>query len=258
MSKVSNAIKQQLTRFGLRRSEWLPKELFEDDVFLVAYPKSGSTWLRFQLANLIHEGAEEVDFHNYHHHMPVVGSPEEKALLHGPRILSTHAPCSPQYKKVIYQVRDGRDVYVSYYHHLKRFLPEGMTFGQFLTDWKHYPGRWSDHVTDWLDGYPSEQLLVVQYESMLREPIAELRRIAEFVGIESDEAMLKDAVERSSFSKMKKSESDKGRYNTADGPKEFVRKGVAGDWTNTFTDTDLQVFDELEGAAMRRLGYQPE
>jgi len=43
--------------------------VFPDDTFLVSYPKSGNTWARFLIANLIHPG-EKIDFSNVNRIIP--------------------------------------------------------------------------------------------------------------------------------------------------------------------------------------------
>ena len=35
--------------------DFVPKTIFPDDVFIVSYPKSGSTWLRFLIGNYLSE-----------------------------------------------------------------------------------------------------------------------------------------------------------------------------------------------------------
>ena len=54
-------------------SQWLPDPLYADDIFITSYPKSGNTWLRFLLANLLKRHEEEIDFHTVHNYVPEVG-----------------------------------------------------------------------------------------------------------------------------------------------------------------------------------------
>ncbi len=256
MSKVSSAVRQFLTHAGLHRSAWLPQQLLDDDVFLITYPKSGTTWLRFQIGYLLQGSAgEEIDFHNCHRLVPSIGSPQEQQLASRPRVLSSHAPYQREFNKVIYVVRDGRDVYVSYYHHLQQFLPPDTTFSQFLKSRKIWPCRWSNHVTGWLTNSAPGQLLLVRYEDMLADGVDQLRRVADFIGIEATTDDLKNAVARSTFDAMQKTESKKGRFKPESGPKQFVRKGIAGDWKNTFTATDLRTFNRLDGPTLDWLNH---
>lgn len=212
--------------------------------------------MRFQIANLLREpGGEEIDFHNYRFRVPAVGSEHEEVAGDGPRVLSTHAPYQRQMKQVIYIVRDGRDVYVSFYHHLKRTLPPGTTFSEFLAQ-KQWPCRWSEHVNGWLDNARLNQLLLVRYEDMFTDGVEQLARVAEFAGLDRSRDQIADAVARSSFDRMKRTETEKGRYNSDEGPKNFVRKGVAGDWTTTFSPADIELFNDLERSGMDRMGYR--
>src|SRR5262250_161756 len=88
-----------------------------DDVFLVSYPRSGNTWTRFLVANLLHPH-EPATFANIERMVPDIYVNSQVALLRvpHPRVLKSHEPFDPRYKKVVYIVRDPRDVAVSMYH----------------------------------------------------------------------------------------------------------------------------------------------
>src|SRR5947209_7763262 len=47
--------------------------VFPDDTMIVSYPRSGNTWTRFLIANLLHP-AEEVDFLNIEKFIPDTSS----------------------------------------------------------------------------------------------------------------------------------------------------------------------------------------
>src|SRR5207253_5494584 len=91
--------------------------IYPDDVFLVSYPRSGNTWTRFLIGNLLSIN-EPVNFANIESKIPeIYNNPNRKLRrLPRPRIIKSHEVFDPRYKKVIYIVRDPRDVAVSYYH----------------------------------------------------------------------------------------------------------------------------------------------
>src|ERR1035438_7325511 len=73
-----------------------------DDTFLVSYPKSGNTWVRLLLANLIHPN-ETVGFANINRLLPAPGVLSKRFLktLPRPRILKSHEPFDVRFRKVI-------------------------------------------------------------------------------------------------------------------------------------------------------------
>ena len=90
--------------------------VYPDDVFIVSYLKSGNTWTRFLIGNLAHP--EGVDFSNINRIVPDPVDLSKRYLkkMPRPRILKSHQPFDPRYKKVICIVRDPRDVVLSEYH----------------------------------------------------------------------------------------------------------------------------------------------
>src|SRR5215468_2315878 len=91
--------------------------VFPDDVFLVSYPRSGNTWARFLVSNLVHPG-EPTTFANVESRIPEIYFNPDHVMrrLPRPRVLKSHECFQPHYPRVIYIARDPRDVAVSSYH----------------------------------------------------------------------------------------------------------------------------------------------
>jgi hypothetical protein len=242
--------------------------VYPDDTFLVSYPKSGNTWVRFLLANLIYPN-ETVGFANINRLLPAPGVLTKRFMksLPRPRILKSHEPFDVRFRKVIYLVRDPRDVAVSEYHfdRKKRYIAEGMTLEQFIEPFlagetSSY-GSWWEHVASWIGPrYGNPAFLVARYEDLLADPIGETGKIAEFLGIAADEARLKAAVERSSADRMRKLEkqdADKwtGTKNTVkDIP--FVRAAKSGGWKESLPPAAVERIEVAWFPLMNFLGYE--
>src|SRR5437868_9727768 len=97
-------------------------KVLTDDVFVVSYPRSGNTWTRFLIANLI-SPEDPATFANIEQKLPDIYRHSQRQLLQSPRprMLKSHEAFDSRYKKVIYIVRDPRDVSVSGYHYRIKF-----------------------------------------------------------------------------------------------------------------------------------------
>ena len=86
---------------------------FDDDVWIVSYPKSGNTWTRFLIANLT-SGGERVDWTNIDRRVPDIyqGRDSLYQSLPRPRYFKSHEAYRPEYRRVVFIVRDPRDVAV--------------------------------------------------------------------------------------------------------------------------------------------------
>ena len=238
-------------------SQWLPSTLYSDDIFITSYPKSGNTWLRFLLANLLKRQDEEIDFHTVHNYVPEVGKQEEIIkTLKRPRVMKSHAPYMSEYPKVIYLIRDGRDVYVSYYFHRLKQLSPDCTFREYLERQDHYPGTWGEHVASWVFRESTSKMLIVRYEDLVQDCPKELKRILEFIGINRTESQLKSAEKASCFKNMRRIECEKGRLYQNGGPDIFMRSGKTGDWKDFFKREEKMIFKAREGQFLVKLGYE--
>ena len=242
--------------------------VYPDDTFLVSYPKSGNTWVRFLLANLIHPN-ETVGFANINQLLPAPGVLSKRFLktLPRPRILKSHEPFDVRFRKVIYLVRDPRDVAVSeyYFDRKKRYIAPEMTLEQFIKPFlagetSSY-GSWRAHAARWIrPRYGNPAFLLVRYEDLLTDPIGKTAKIAEFLGIKADEERLRAAVERSSADRMRKLEqqdADKwtGTKNTR---KEipFVRAAKSGGWKESLPRPLVEEIEVAWFPLMNFLGYE--
>jgi len=240
--------------------------ILPDDIFLVSFPKSGNTWARFLLANLLYP-EQSATFANLHRLIPdpMATSKRDFDRMRRPRIIKSHGCFDHRYRRVVYIVRDPRDVAVSQYHYhrklrkieddcpiehfVARFLA-GETCGQ----------SWGQNVLTWLvtrEGDP--RFLRLRYEDMVADTGHELKKIAAFVGTNVTAEQIARAVERSLPSRMRKMEqvdSDKCGL-TKDSRKDllFVRAASAGGWRS---ELPTALVAQIEGAwapIMRHLGY---
>lgn len=261
--QIRRDLKRKMSLMGIIRNTNIPDPLFEDDIFLVSYPKSGNTWLRFMLAHLQFADAP-IDFHTISDYIPAGASTADR-VWHTqinrmrPRFIKSHVRYQPRFPRVIYLVRDGRDAYVSYYRFLFGRLPEGTTLAEFITKRDLRFGTWSQHVNSWLNAnLPSDRFVMIKYENMLRNPFKVLKRIAAFGKIHWSEVQMRKAIAQTTFDKMRKIEEEKGLppQNVFSG--RFMRQGKAQAWRKEFGELEKRIFKRYHNSALVRLGYEDD
>jgi len=184
-----------------------------------------------------------------------------------PRVLKSHECFDARYRRVIYIVRDPRDVAISNYHwEMKlRSVSEGCPIEEFVPLWMSGKfwrriGSWADHVNSWLatrQGH--EGFLMMRYEDLQADPQRELARVAEFMGMDPDPQRINRAIELSSAANMRKMEETQGEkwvatYHTRS-DKPFVRKASSGGWRAVLPPKTVAYMEEHWGPIMKRLGY---
>jgi len=243
--------------------------VFPDDVFLTSYPRSGNTWCRFLLGNLVYH-QDPMTFLNLESRIPdmYVHSDREMRNLPRPRMIKSHECFDPRYKKIVYIVRDPRDVAVSNYHWemKKGSFDDQFPLAKFVPLWmdsEYWPrlGSWSDHITSWLSTREgTKNFLVLRYEDLQRNPTVELAKVAPLLGVDPTPERLKNAVERSSADRMREMEKTQGgkwvqtKYTRQDKP--FVRKASSGNWRSVLPQEPVALLEEKWGHLMTRFGYE--
>ena len=243
-------------------------EVEPDDMFLVSYPKSGSTWARFLLAALANP-EETVSFANIDRLLPSVSSCSRRALRNHPRprLIKSHEYFDVRYRKVIYVVRDPRDVVLSQYRFfLKRgTIDDGYSLDHFVTrfiagDLNEY-GSWGENVGTWLMAQPeAKSFLLLRYEDMLRETGPELAKIADFLGMKVTPEHLARCVEQGSAERMRDLEKKQGdQWVTTKGKRKdvpFVGAAKSGGWKSGLPAEHIARIENAWGPLMRHLGYE--
>jgi len=243
--------------------------VFSDDAFLVSYPKSGNTWTRFLIANLLRPKEGDVGFNNIQEIIPSTDVVRHRDMLRlpRPRIIKSHEYFDPRYRRVVYIVRDPRDVALSEYHaqRKRRRISDDHPMEEFVR--RFVAGEscdyssWGDHVASWLSTrYGQPGFLLVRYEDMLQDTGRELGKMAGFLGLQPSADLIQQAVSRSAADKMRKLEKSQAQlFNATKGTRQdilFVRSAKAGGWHSELPEAAVFQIEKAWGHLMRWLGYE--
>lgn len=236
-------------------------ETHREDIFLVAYPKSGITWLQHLVAGIIYglDPAYAPDA-LVQELVPDVERKRFYKRFRTPMFFKSHHLPQPEYQRVVYLLRDGRDAMVSYWHFRRALEGEGVDFLEMVQKGVGLiPCKWHEHVEAWLANPFGAQMLLLRYEELLENPLGALQRFCEFVGEPRDQGFLQKVAQGASFARMREKEIRYG-WDNPRWPRDrfFVRRGQVGSYKDEMPPEVLQAFLQEAGETLRKLGYPLE
>lgn len=246
------------------------------DVFLISFPKCGRTWLRLMIGRALekHFNLANADILELH----------QLGTLHPdiPKILVSHDD-GPQWKrpdelveskkkykkkKVIFLVRDPRDVLVSSYFQKKKRR-------------NAYDGEMSDYVYEevgslktllqfyniWAENrHIPKDFLLVRYEDIQTNPPRELRRVLDFLDLRTiSDDVIAEAVRFASFDNMRKMEKE-GRFrspklrpvDSRDKESYKTRQGKVGGFVEYLSKEEIEYINrKMDQMLSSFYGYRP-
>ncbi|MEZ5559175.1 MAG: sulfotransferase domain-containing protein [Pseudomonadales bacterium] len=254
-------------------ARWEGFEPRPGDIFVCTPSKCGTTWTQMIVANLLWPDG---DFPG-----PIVNGicpwieakfiPADamhrmlRAQTHR-RAMKSHTPADgiPWFDdaKYITVGRDGRDAFMSWCNHVSRMkmteLLNAQAAAEGVAEIRKFDGvDYRGYFHEWLEennffdvvasywarrGQPN--LLFVHFNDLKTDLEGEIRRIAEFLEIEVDEARFPATVERCTFEGMRSADRKVGEFDMAfeGGIEGFIFKGTNGRWRDVLNDEDLAAY----------------
>ncbi|XP_032071459.1 amine sulfotransferase-like isoform X2 [Thamnophis elegans] len=251
-------------------------EIRDDDIFIITYPRSGTVWTQNIVSLIVYEGHRDgtenitlidrapwLEYNIFHVALPSRPSP---------RVICSHLPyylipkgLRKRRAKIIYVLRNPKDVLVSKYHFQKlnanTETPKDFSilFENFLAG-KVVNSSWLDHVEGWSAHKGDFNILFLSYEEMKKDLRSSVLKICNFLGRELTEKEMDEVVDKATFDNMKVD----SRANYTFMPPEildfskgnFLRKGTIGDWKNLMTVAQSERFDRVFKERMKKLPFK--
>jgi hypothetical protein len=263
--KPTSAIKKLRRKFAKTRLRaalvwYYHRGLEPADVYFAAYPKSGSTWSRFVLFEIL--SGMPAGFRKTNSQMGGVGLHRQalRLLPGGGRLLATHEDYQKQYGKAIYIVRDPRDIVLAEYAFLTALDLYHVSLDEFIKiaissvmvyGW----GPWQHHISSWLDSpiAGTENMLLLRFEDLRKDPVQGFARMVDFLGVDVNLDKVRAAVENNTIERMREKEDKEPVRSSIRG--RFVREGAVRGWLSKLTPEQAFFIEKYAGDAMVRLGY---
>ena len=244
--------------------------IFPDDIFITSFPKSGNTWVRFFVANLILRN-DDASFINLDQIVPDIYKVSEASLqrIPRPRAMKSHQPYISTYPRVLYIVRDVRSVVSSHYRqhlrmgHITAGLPMNAFTKLFIAGKTTPFGLWDDHIRKWSSerSGDSANFLLIKYEELLRHGSKEFGKISDFLGMQRSESQIENAYQRCAFDRMRELEAEAGkrwlekeRARNMSIP--FMFSGKADSWTIDLDTESKELLLREYGEMLTELRYE--
>ena len=206
----------------------------------------------------------------------IVGDKSPSSTIHGQAVRDMHSIYPDA--KLIYIVRDGRDVLISErFRNLveeSRFLKEEdqriieelrkdqtpFTNGtrSIFTETviRRVASGWVKNLQETDDQGRSlfgENYCSLRYEDLLAQPFLEMQRLWAFLGARADGSLEKTIVEE-----MSSNPDEEWQAKRNEDIASFLPKGQAGNWQRLFTARDKSIFKEVAGEVLIQWNYEKD
>lgn len=205
----------------------------------------------------------------------IVGDKSPSSTIHGQAVRDMHAVYPDA--KLVYIVRDGRDVLIS--ERFRNFVEES----KFLTaedkriiedlrkDQTQFTNGTRSIFTEtfirrvakgWVANLTETEdegrrlfdgnYFGMRYEDLLATPFDVISKLWKFLGVKKVSKSLAKDIQ----SEMSSNPDEEWQAKRSEGIASFLPKGQAGNWTRLFTARDKAVFKEVAGAMLVKWGYE--
>lgn len=250
---------------------------------IVAFPKSGITWLRFLLVNIMQTefnltsyglSADLNDFCKSDPRLPNLSWTHDGSSVLNEQ--GTHHEIHSVFhlrdrhnysdKRVILLVRDPRDVAVSHFYQVTRRSTRPIHFESvdaFVTDPLYGLDRVIAFMNLWaVERHQPKELLIIHYEELLLITKATLSRVCQFIGLSPSTQTLNNAIKLGDAEKMRDLEkagkiSDFNKFGQ-DPNSLKVRKAQIGSWRKELLPATIAYCQNRMPTLHPIYGYTPE
>jgi aryl sulfotransferase len=268
----------------LDSTRWNGFRFRDDDIIIVTWGKSGTTWMRQIAGQVVFDAPEGLCEAVWLDGRmgPLDGIIAALEAQRQRRILWTHLPLDATVfsskAKYIYVGRDARDVVWSAHNHHARFTPEALAlfnetpgrvgppishppleireYYRYFLEHGEMPGLpmshfWS-HVQGWWDVATLPNILFVHFNSLRADLEGQARRVARFLEIEVNDDKWPAILKHCSFEYM---QEEAAKIEMLDrifsgGGRSFIYKGTSGRWKDVLSDQEIKRCDELAQTAL--------
>lgn len=232
-----------------------------DDQYLVSYPRSGNTWMRTILVNLlVPEANSNPDIFN--RRLPGVSIRRARWIntLPSPRLIKSHTWYRPDIQRAVLLVRDGRDALTSFYHYSVTRQGYTKPFAVFFQEYAQgtYGYRWDEHTVSWLETGLTQMngnLHVVKFERFKKDTHMVMEEVVDFFQLQFTSTQIQQAIKAASLKNVRQIEQQRGVVDLSNPNASFYRGGKQEQWRDLFTPTIYEQFMLLSSKAMHLAGY---
>ncbi|MDO8433753.1 MAG: sulfotransferase domain-containing protein [Candidatus Binatus sp.] len=283
---LSRAPQSVVRNWIMDSRQWAGYQPRDGDVIIATAPKVGTTWTQQIVSLLVFQSPEPHPLWDLspwidaRFQMPIeVSLPMIEAQTHR-RFLKSHLPLDalPIYDEVkyIHVARDGRDACMSFLNHFNSVLPAmweqldaiGIADDAIGMPYFRPPKSAREFFLYWMaDDYSKismmskaffhlersfwqerkrPNLLMVHYNDLKADLSGEMKRIADFIGIETPEDLWPQLVEAATFDSMKRNGGaimaglERAFKN---GHETFLHSGTNNRWKGVLTEDDLANYE---------------